>query len=231
MTFTKATKTKSKLRLAITGTAGSGKTYGALLIAKGLGGKIAMIDTENGSGNVYSDLCDYDICNLSAPYYPQKYIQCIHEAEQAGYEIIIIDSISHEWNGEGGCLDLHTRETASGKGNSFTAWAKITPLHNMFVQALTASPCHIIATIRSKTDHIINDSRQVVKVGLAPVQRDGIEYEFGTVFDISASHLASVNKDRTGIFPDTPFKITPDIGARLRTWLNNDTNNKKEGAA
>lgn len=231
MTFTKATKTKSKLRLAITGTSGSGKTYSALLIAQGLGGKIAMIDTENGSGNVYSDLCDYDICNLSAPYYPQKYIQCIHEAEQAGYEIIIIDSISHEWNGEGGCLDLHTRETASGKGNSFTAWAKITPLHNMFVQALTASPCHIIATIRSKTDHIINDSRQVVKVGLAPVQRDGIEYEFSTVFDISASHLASVNKDRTALFGDTPFKISPDIGARLRKWLNDDGNEKKEGAA
>lgn len=231
MTFTKAKKTNSKLRLAITGPSGAGKTYSALLIAQGLGGKIAMIDTENGSGNVYSNLCDYDICNLSAPYYPQKYIQCIHEAEQAGYEIIIIDSISHEWNGEGGCLDLHTRETASGKGNSFTAWAKITPLHNMFVQALTASPCHIIATIRSKTDHIINDSRQVVKVGLAPVQRDGIEYEFSTVFDISASHLASVNKDRTALFGDTPFKISPDIGARLRKWLNDDGNEKKEGAA
>ena len=231
MTFTKATKTKSKLRLAITGTAGSGKTYGALLIAQGLGGKIAMIDTENGSGNVYSDLCDYDICNLSAPYDPRKYIECIHEAEKAGYEIIIIDSISHEWNGEGGCLDLHTRETASGKGNSFTAWAKITPLHNMFVQALTASPCHIIATIRSKTDHIINDSRQVVKVGLAPVQRDGIEYEFSTVFDISASHLASVNKDRTTLFGDNPFKISPDIGVKLRKWLNDDGNSKKGGAA
>ena len=231
MTFTKATKTKSKLRLAITGTAGSGKTYGALLIAKGLGGKIAMIDTENGSGNVYSDLCDYDICNLSAPYDPRKYIQCIHEAEKAGYEIIIIDSISHEWNGEGGCLDLHTRETASGKGNSFTAWAKITPLHNMFVQALTASPCHIIATIRSKTDHIINDSRQVVKVGLAPVQRDGIEYEFGTVFDISASHLASVNKDRTALFGDTPFKISMDTGLMLHKWLNDDGNSKKGGEA
>lgn len=226
MTFTKAKKTNSKLRLAITGTAGSGKTFGALLIAQGLGGNIAMIDTENGSGNVYADLCDYDICNLSAPYDPRRYVQCIHEAEQAGDNVIIIDSISHEWNGEGGCLDLHARETASGKGNSFTAWAKITPLHNMFVQALTASPCHIIATIRSKTDHIINDSRQVVKVGLAPVQRDGIEYEFSTVFDISASHLASVNKDRTALFGDTPFTISPDIGARLRKWLNDDDNTK-----
>ena len=229
MTFTKATKTKSKLRLALTGTAGSGKSLGSLLIAKGLGGRIAMIDTENGSGNVYSDICDYDICNLSAPYDPRKYIQCIHEAEKLGYDIIIIDSISHEWNGECGCLDLHTRECASGKGNSFTAWSKITPLHNLFVQALTASPCHIIATIRSKTDHVINESRQVIKVGLAPVQRDNIEYEFSTVFDISMAHLATVNKDRTGLFPDTPFEITPDIGAKLRKWLNDDANSKKGG--
>ena len=190
-----------------------------------------MIDTENGSGNVYSDICDYDICNLSAPYDPRKYIQCIHEAEKLGYDIIIIDSISHEWNGEGGCLDLHTRECASGKGNSFTAWGKITPLHNLFVQALTASPCHIIATIRSKTDHVINESRQVIKVGLAPVQRDNIEYEFSTVFDISMAHLATVNKDRTGLFPDTPFEITPDIGAKLRKWLNDDANSKKGGEA
>ena len=229
MTFTKATKTKSKLRLALTGTAGSGKSLGSLLIAKGLGGRIAMIDTENGSGNVYSDICDYDICNLSAPYDPRKYIQCIHEAEKLGNDIIIIDSISHESNGEGGCLDLHTRECASGKGNSFTAWSKITPLHNLFVQALTASPCHIIATIRSKTDHVINESRQVIKVGLAPVQRDNIEYEFSTVFDISMAHLATVNKDRTGLFPDTPFEITPDIGAKLRKWLNDDANSKKGG--
>ena len=230
MTFTKATKTKSKLRLALTGTAGSGKTLGSLLIAQGLGGRIAMIDTENGSGNVYSDICDYDICGLSAPYDPRKYIQCIHEAEKLGYDIIIIDSISHEWACEGGCLDLHTRECASGKGNSFTAWGKITPLHNLFVQALTASPCHIIATIRSKTDHVIGDNRQVIKVGLAPIQRDGIEYEFGTVFDISASHLATVNKDRTGLFPDTPFTITPKVGEALRNWLNNNTDtDKKKG--
>ena len=228
--FTKATKTKSKLRLALTGTAGAGKSLGSLLIAKGLGGRIAMIDTENGSGNVYSDICDYDICSLSAPYDPRKYIQAIREAEKLGYDIIIIDSISHEWNGEGGCLDLHSRETASGKGNSFTAWAKITPLHNLFVQALTASPCHIIATIRSKTDHVINDSRQVIKVGLAPIQREGLEYEFSTVFDISAAHLASISKDRTGIFPDTPFEISPEVGSALRNWLN-DNGNKKGGEA
>ena len=230
MTFQKATKTNSKLRLAITGTAGSGKTYGALLIAQGLGGNIAMIDTENGSGNVYADLCDYDICNLSAPYDPRRYVQCIHEAEQAGYNVIIIDSISHEWNGEGGCLDIHTKESAGGK-NSFAAWAKVTPLHNFFLQAILASSCHIIATIRSKADYIINDNRQVQKVGIAPIQRDGVEFEFGTVFDVNDKHLAIVSKDRTRLFPDTPFQITPHIGKALLKWLNSDSNSdsKKSG--
>ena len=232
MTFQKATKTNSKLRLAITGTAGSGKTYGALLIAQGLGGKIAMIDTENGSGNVYADLCDYDICNLSAPYDPRRYVQCIHEAEQAGYNVIIIDSLSHAWNGEGGVLDIHGKIADSKyKGNGYAAWRDVTPFQDHFIHAITASACHIIATIRSKTDYIINDNRQVQKVGIAPIQRDGVEFEFGTVFDVNDKHLAIVSKDRTRLFPDTPFKITPDIGAKLRLWLNNDSNNNKGGEA
>ena len=233
--FTKATRVKSKLRLALTGTAGSGKTFGALLIAKGLGGKIAMIDTENGSGNIYADLCDYDICPLSAPYDPRKYIQVIHEAEHAGYDIIIIDSISHEWAAEGGCLDIHTKETAASRsGNGYVAWGKVTPLHNMFIQALTSSSAHIIATIRSKADYVQAENErgrtEIRKVGLAPIQREGTDYEFGTVFDISASHLATVTKDRTRIFPAEPFTITPRVGEALRKWLDAEPNNeKKEG--
>lgn len=236
MTFTKATKTNTKLRLAITGTAGSGKTYGALLIAQGLGGNIAMIDTENGSGNVYADLCDYDICNLSAPYDPRRYVQCIHEAEQAGYNVIIIDSISHEWNGAGGCLDLHDKEAAGGK-NSFAAWAKVTPLHNFFLQAILASSCHIIATIRSKTGYSQEKNErgytEIRKVGLDPIQRDGVEFEFGTVFDVNDKHLAIVSKDRTRLFPDTPFQITNHVGKILLKWLNSDSNSdgKKGGEA
>ncbi len=106
MPFTKAKRTNAKLRLAITGTAGSGKTYGALLIAKGLEGKIAVIDTECGSASLYSHLVDFDVCNLTPPFDPRRYVQLIHEAENEGYSVIIIDSLSHEWNGDGGCLDL-----------------------------------------------------------------------------------------------------------------------------
>lgn len=236
MTFTKATRTNSKLRLAITGPAGSGKTYGALLIAQGLGGKIAMIDTENGSGNVYADLCDYDICNLSAPYDPRRYIQCIHEAEQAGYDILIIDSLSHAWNGEGGVLDIQTKETAASRSNnSFVAWGKVTPLQNHLIQCITASSCHIIATMRSKTAYSQEKNErgytEVRKIGLAPVQRDGVEYEFGTVFDLNDRHIASVTKDRTGIFTDKVFTITPKVGEALSAWLKADTNSKKGGEA
>ncbi len=224
MAFRKAQRKKAKLRLAITGPAGSGKTYSALLLAFGLGGKIAMIDTENGSGDLYCDLGDYDICSLNAPYDPRKYIQTIHEAEQAGYDTLIIDSLSHAWSGEGGVLDLQSRAAASSKsGNSYTAWRQVTPLQNRLVDCILASPCHIIATMRSKTEYIQAENdrgrTEIKKVGLAPVQREGMDYEFGTVFDISLNHMATVSKDRTGLFDDTPFTVSQETGQTLREWL------------
>ena len=224
MAFRKAQRTKAKLRLAMTGPAGSGKTYSALLLAFGLGGKIAMIDTENGSGDLYCNLGDYDICSLSAPYDPRKYVQNIHEAEQAGYDILIIDSLSHAWSGEGGVLDLQSRAAASSKsGNSYTAWRQVTPLQNRLVDCILASPCHIIATMRSKTEYIQAENdrgrTEIKKVGLAPVQREGMDYEFGTVFDISSNHTAAVSKDRTGLFDNTFFTISQDTGKTLRKWL------------
>ena len=224
MAFRKAQRKKAKLRLAITGPAGSGKTYSALLLAFGLGGKIAMIDTENGSGDLYCDLGDYDICSLTAPYDPRKYIQYIHEAEQAGYDTIIIDSLSHAWSGEGGVLDIQARAAAASKsGNSYAAWRQITPIQNRLVDTLLASPCHIIVTMRSKTDYAQEkDERgrtEIKKVGLAPVQREGMDYEFGTVFDLNLNHTVSVSKDRTGLFDNTYFTISKETGKILKDWL------------
>ena len=224
MAFRKAQRKQAKLRLAITGPAGSGKTYSALLLAFGLGGKIAMIDTENGSGDLYAQLGDYDICSLNAPYDPRRYLQLIHEAEQAKYDIIIIDSLSHAWSGQGGLLDLQNRLTETKyRGNSYNAWRDITPIQNMLVDSLIASPCHIIATMRSKTEYIQNKAdngrTEIRKVGLAPVQREGIDYEFGTVFDLSPEHLAVVSKDRTGLFGDDIFTVNQDTGKKLRAWL------------
>ncbi len=224
MSFRKAEKRKAKLRLAITGTAGSGKTYGALLIAQGLGGKIAMLDTENGSGDLYADKFDYDICPISAPYEIRKYLQGIKEAEDAGYDVLIIDSLSHAWAGEGGLLDQQSKIVESSKsGNSYVAWRKITPMQNKLVETILSSKCHIIATMRSKTDYIQveNDKgrSEIKKVGLAPVQREGMDYEFTTVFDLSASHTTTVSKDRTSLFDGQIFQLSKETGEKLKTWL------------
>lgn len=148
MEFRKAERRKAKLRLGITGPAGSGKTYGALLIAQGLGGKTVLIDTENGSGDLYAASFSYDIGQISAPYTVQKYLSAIHDAEEANYEIIIIDSLSHAWNGEGGLLDMQGKIADSSRsGNSFAAWRQVTPWHNKLIDMMLTSKCHIIARL------------------------------------------------------------------------------------
>lgn len=222
--FRKAERKKAKARIGIAGPAGSGKTYSALMIAKGLanGGKIAMIDTENGSGDLYADLFEYDICNITAPFLPEKYIAAIKEAEKAGYNVIIIDSLSHAWTGEGGLLDLHGRIADSGRGNSYTAWREVTPKHNQLVEAMLQSSSHIIATMRSKIEYIIQQNgnkTEIKKAGLAPIQRDGMEYEFTIFFDLSQDHTANATKDRTTIFDGKYFTPSEETGVTIREWL------------
>lgn len=173
---------------------------------------------------MYSSLGDYDICGLNPPYDPRRYLTLIHEAEQAKYDIIIIDSLSHAWSGQGGLLDSQNRLAESKyRGNSYAAWREITPIQNLLVDGLIASPCHIIATMRSKTEYVQAENErgrtEIRKVGLAPVQREGIDYEFGTVFDLSPNHLANVSKDRTGIFDGNVFEINQETGKTLRKWL------------
>lgn len=224
MEFRKAERRKAKLRLGITGTAGSGKTYGALLIAQGLGDKTVLIDTENGSGDLYAASFNYDIGQIQAPYTVQKYLNAIHDAEKAGYEIIIIDSLSHAWAGEGGLLDMQGKITDSSRsGNSWAAWRQVTPLHNKLIEAMLNSPCHIIATMRSKTEYIQTENEQgkkeIKKVGLAPIQREGMDYEFGVVFDLGINHMATVSKDRTSLFDGKVFTLSEETGQTLKTWL------------
>lgn len=224
MTFRKAERKQAKLRLALTGTAGSGKTYSALLVAQGLGGKIAMIDTENGSGDLYAGMCEYDILTLTN-YDPRRYMQAIHEGEQSGYSTLIIDSLSHAWSGQGGILDLQAQIAATKyRGNSYAAWRDVTPMQNALVNAILSSPCHIIATMRSKTDYAQTETErgrtEIRKVGLAPIQREGMDYEFTTVFDLSQEHLAIASKDRTMLFGGTPFTVDVHTGEILRNWLN-----------
>lgn len=223
MGFRKAERRKAKLRLGIVGPAGSGKTYSALLIAKGLGGRVAVIDTENGSADLYANVMEYDVCTLEAPYTVQKYLTAIDEAEKAGYETLIIDSLTHAWAGEGGLLDQQGKIADAGRGNSYTAWRQITPLHNRLVEAMLTSKCHVIATMRSKTEYVLeadDKGRQVPKkVGMAPVQREGMDYEFTTVFDLSLTHNATVSKDRTSLFDGQIFKPDEKTGKALLEWL------------
>ncbi|MFN8994406.1 MAG: ATP-binding protein, partial [Pseudomonadota bacterium] len=162
--------------MGIAAPSGAGKTYSALKLAFGLGGKAGMIDTENGSGDLYAHLGDYDIIPLTAPYTADKYRAAIKAFEDAGYSTIIIDSLSHAWAGEGGLLDKHGKIADSGRGgNSFAAWRQVTPDHNALVEAMLQSDCHIIATMRSKTEYVIEEDEKGKKtprkIGMAPVQR------------------------------------------------------------
>ncbi|MBF0380585.1 MAG: AAA family ATPase [Magnetococcales bacterium] len=234
--FRKAERKQSKLRLALCGTAGSGKSYSAILIAKGLcsrdGDKIAIIDTENGSSELYSDLVDFDVAQLKPPYTPQRYIDLINGAEKAGYSTLIIDSLSHAWQRAGGILEMHDKAT-TGKTNSFAAWGVVTPLHNALVEAILNSPLHIIATMRTKTGYEIvsqNGRTKVNKLGLAPVQRENMEYEFTVVLDlISNSHTANASKDRTGLFANQKQQFQPNenTGKKLLQWLESGVDNKE----
>ncbi len=229
--FHQAERRMSKLRLAIAGPAGTGKTYSALLIAFGMeaqsskpkaqGARIALIDTERGSGDLYAHLGEYDVCSIAAPFEPEKYIAAIQAAEEAGYGVIIIDSLSHAWSGEGGILDIQGH-IADRNGNSWTAWRKVTPRHNQLVEAMLQSPCHIIATMRSKMEYAQvaeNGKTTVKKLGMEPIQRNGMEYEFTLFLDLDIGHLAMATKDRTTLFDGKFFKPSQETGQSLMAWL------------
>jgi hypothetical protein len=241
--FQKAERKMAKLRLALAGPAGSGKTMSALRVAKGmaqeLGLRIGVIDTEKRSSELYAGknvkgtllpdgwALDFDVLPFNPPYLPKKYIQGINVAEQEGIGILIIDSISHEWFGEGGVLEMVDSFMAADKNkNSFAAWKKVTPEHTRFVEAILQSSCHIIATMRSKVAYeVVKDERsgrnRPEKVGMAPIQREGIDFEFTTVLDLSIEgHVAIASKDRTGLFDGTPRVLTEETGVEIIRWLN-----------
>jgi hypothetical protein len=226
-----AKRKQAKIKMALQGPSGSGKTMGALLIGCGLcgnWGKIAVIDTENYSASLYAHLGSYTVVNITAPYSPEKYIEAIKLCEQAGMEVVIIDSISHEWEGSGGILEVH----GNMPGNSFTNWSKLTPRHNALVQTILQSPAHIVSTIRSKQEYVLserNGKHVPEKVGMKGVTREGMDYEFTIVFDLGIKHDASCSKDRTGLFMDKPdFKLTPEIGKQILEWCNQGELDEKQ---
>lgn len=221
MTFKKAERKQAKARVAFNGPPGSGKTMSALLMAKGLGGKVAVIDTERGSASLYSHIMEFDTLDLEAPYTPEKFIEAINAAASAKYDVLIIDSMTHEWDGAGGCLEINDHvANAKYKGNTWAAWNETTPRHRAFVDAILQAPMHVLATMRSKVETVQGEGKKVVKLGMKSIQRDGTDYEFTTVFDIThENHAAIASKDRTELFKE-PTTITAETGKRLLNWLN-----------
>ena len=221
----KATRQKTKLRIGLSGPSGSGKTYSALQLASGLAAwdKIALIDTENGSGDLYSHLGGYHVLPLTAPFTPERYIEAIEACQKAGMEVIILDSATHEWDGIGGCLESNDLIAKTRfKGNTWSAWSVTTPRHQKFIQAIVASPCHVVSTVRSKTDTIQTEDKKVKKVGMKEIQRDGWEYEQTLNFNLDRDgNIAIASNDRTELFSNAdPFKITPETGKKLLDWAN-----------
>jgi len=218
-----------KIKLGLQGRSGSGKTYSALLLAYGLvqdWSKIAVIDTENHSADLYAHLGNYNVLPLERPYSPERYVDAIEACERASMDVIILDSITHEWDGASGILETH----GNMPGNSFTNWSKITPRHNGFVQKLLQSPCHIIATIRTKQDYVLSEKNGKYvpeKVGLKGITHDGLDYEFTVMFDLDIKHQATCSKDRTGLFVDKPsFMISGTTGTRIKEWCQSGTSNE-----
>lgn len=224
--FKKAERSQSRLKLGIQGPSGSGKTDGALALARGLAGpngKIAVADTENGSAALYSDRYDFDVLNIEPPYLSSKFNEVIDAAAAAGYDVLIIDSISHQWEGEGGILSRKEAVDARG-GNSYTNWSKFTKEHNEFVGKILSAPIHIIATMRSKQDYVLEANEKGKqtprKVGMKAIQREGAEYQLTVNLDVQMDHRAKASKDRTGLFGDALWDLRdPKTSKMIVDWL------------
>jgi len=222
MQLHKARRNQVKLRIGLSGPSGYGKTYSALLLAYGITedwNKIAIIDTENNSASLYSHLGEFNVLTLLEPFSPERYIEAIKVCENADIEVIIVDSISHEWQGKGGCLEIHEM-----LGGRFNDWAKVTPRHNSFLEAIIQSKCHVITTSRRKVDYSLDQDNtgktKVTKLGTKEITREGFEYELTVNFEfLNDKNLVNASKDRTGLFAGKPeFVINSSTGTKLKEW-------------
>lgn len=230
--FKKATRTQGRLRAALVGPSGSGKTYTALRLARGIAevvkkqggkGRIALIDSERGSAAKYAGIFDFDSMDLET-FSPKQYVEAIQGAEAEGYDVLIIDSLSHAWAGKDGALELVDQAKARSKAkDGFGAWREVTPLHNQLVDTILRSRCHVIATMRVKTEYVVEENEQGKKtprkVGLAPVQRDGVEYEFDLVADLEDAKLAVTKSRVPGYAKKVIQEPGEELGSALATWL------------
>jgi hypothetical protein len=220
----RAQRKRAKLRCGLIGASGSGKTMSALKLAFGLGERVGLVDTEHASSEMYADLGEYDVIQLDAPYTVARYREAIQAFEKAGYGTIVVDSLSHSWASEGGLLDKQNSLVTSGKyKSSFDAWREVTPDFTRLVEELLNSPAHILCTLRTKVEWVVEKDergRNVPrKIGTSPIHRDTLEYELGLVFELSDNHYARASKDRMNLFDGWSNIITEEVGKTIREWL------------
>lgn len=233
--FQSASRKQALLRMTIDGPAGSGKSYTALRFAHILrdtlapGGKIAAIDTERGSLSLYAGESPdgkpwhFDVVELTS-FSPEKYVEMIQLAGRMGYAVLVIDSLSHAWEGVGGALEIKDRIASTGKSNDWSAWRQVTPLHTRLIDAILQSPMHVITTMRSRMEYVqeTNEQGKVVirRVGMSPIQRPGMEYEFSLVCDMDVNHILSVSKSRCSAMTDLKVERPgPAFMLPLIQWL------------
>lgn len=230
MKFNLCENTGFFLRVALIGPAGSGKTWTALQLATELGyDKIGIIDTENRSARRYARAFGKRFQSLELQHYsPRDYIEAIRAAEDGGIEVLVIDSLSHAWQGKGGVLEMvdqsARRQSRGGAPSSFSGWREVTPEHNRMVEALIQARLHLIVTMRTKTEYVIDKDEKgravPRKVGLQPVQRDGLEYEFDVIGDVTPEHDLVIGKSRCPAIADAVIqKPGADLAKTLRAWL------------
>jgi len=226
MMFTPASKKETKLRLAITGLSGGGKTFTALELATGFGGKIALVDTEHRSASKYADRFKFDVLDMDPPYHPQKYIDAIEAAQSMGYTTIILDSLSHVWTGTGGIVSIVDDIASHSKtGSDFFAWNEGTEWYKKLIEAILQSNIHVIGTIRMKQDYSLDKDEKgktrVTRVGIKPIQRKDFEFEFDVVMDMDAQNKATITKTRCNDLPMGTVIPKPGVGTArtLMTWL------------
>ena len=221
LTFNRAERKRLKVKIGLTGPSGSGKSYTALRLAAGLAGKdgrVAMINTERNRGELYSTEFAYDILELAPPYSPERYCEAIDTAVKEGYDVLIVDSASHEWIGPGGILDLNSKMG----GNSWANWRFLTPRHDAFIDKIVSTDVHLICTLRGKDEYVqeTNEQGKVVprKVGMGAQQRNGVEYEFHLTFNLNMDHVAVPEKDNTRLFDGRLKVLTEEDGAAILEW-------------
>lgn len=226
--FKKATKAAAKLRMVLHGPSGSGKTFSALSIAKHLGERVAVIDTEQGSASKYADLFDFDVCEIFGTYNPRHLIEGL-KAAAAGHDVVVLDSATHFWHGEGGFLSLVDKEAKRSQANGkkydqFGAWKSVDPLYRELVTVMLNLPCHLIVCVRAKTEYGRDDKGKIEKLGMKPEFREGFEYEMDVEGALDIQHNLTISKTRINALDGELFvKPGKDLADKMNAWLNSGT--------